>query len=136
MDLPTPPLPDATATMRLTPAIGAPRAPARPGALRPSWGAWLSGAWLWLWGSAAGPAAARADSAVRVTTAPVTPGIALMAASALARIGSIAAAFSGSTRMARNTLLSSRIVRPEIASDWVSGVRPSGPLTLASAAST
>jgi hypothetical protein len=70
-----------------------------------------------------------------VTTAPETLGTALIAASALARIGSIALASRGSTTIARNTL-PSRMVRPETAPESGRGVFPSGPAILASAAIT
>ena len=75
------------------------------------------------------------DSAVSVTTAPATPEIALIAASAPARIGSIAFAFAGSMAMATKTLLS-RIVTPVIAPESGRDARPSGPGTAASAAIT
>ena len=70
-----------------------------------------------------------------VTTAPVTPGTALIAASAWARIGSIALARAGSMAMAANTLLS-RMVTPESAPESGKDARPSGPEIAASATMT
>ena len=81
------------------------------------------------------PATARAASAVSVTTAPATPGIALTAASASARIGSIALARAGSMAIATNTL-PSRMVTPETAPESGKDARPSGPGIAASAAMT
>ena len=72
------------------------------------------------------PATVRAASAVSVTTAPATPGIALIVASARARIGSIALARAGSMAIAANTL-PSRMVTPETAPDSGKDARPSGP---------
>ncbi len=128
VDLPTPPLPDATAMMCLTPGMGAVER-------RRAAAAAVAAAVRMAAGRARPPPISRAASAVRVTTALVTPGAALIAASALARIGSSALALSGSTTMARKTL-PSRMVRPEMAPESGSGVLPSGPGTPASAAIT
>ena len=77
----------------------------------------------------------RAASAVSVTTAPATPGIALIVASASARIGSIALARAGSMAIAAKTL-PSRMVTPETAPESRKDARPSGPGIAASAAMT
>src|SRR6185312_166349 len=121
VDLPTPPLPEATAMMCFTPGSGSLGRPCRRG------GAPCA--------PCPGEATPRACSAVSVTTAAVTPGIARIAASAFSRIGSIALARAGSMAMAAKTL-PSRIVTPETAPDSGREARPSGPGTAASAAIT
>ncbi len=110
VDLPTPPLPEATAMILSTPSIGRPLA-----------------------GRARGAGLAEAFSAVSVTSTAPTPGSALTARSTAACIGAILAASAGLMRMAMNTL-SSRWVTPSMAPDCGSGVRPSGPGTAARAA--
>src|SRR5215211_6168270 len=95
VDLPTPPLPDATAMMAFTPSgacaeLGPPRAPA-PGPARRG---------------ASPPAGARpgARSAVSATITDWTPGRARTAASAALRTGSQRGTAAESTLIEKNTL--------------------------------
>src|ERR1700686_2109116 len=125
VDLPTPPLPDATAMMASTPGTpigdGAPRpAPAGPAAREPP--------------APDGPAALDdgADalrSAVSATSADSTPGTARAAASARSRTDSQACTAAASTVIEKNTLPSLTITSDSFPLD-VSG-DPSGPAILA-----
>ena len=122
VDLPTPPLPDATAMMRLMPGMARLRGAAGR--------CWCPGA-----GWACDVAATAGFSDVNVTTAPVASGSALIADSASRRIVSIASGMRGLPVSARYTL-SLRIVRPAIPLERETAVRPSGPAIVASALRT
>jgi hypothetical protein len=121
VDLPTPPLPEATATMRSTPGRARPRA--APALCR---AAWCCGG-----GGAAGPDL----SAVRLTRAVVTPGTRRIARSAARRRSSMRAASLASTRIETKTR-PSLTVMPLIAPVSGNAVLPSGPTTDRSASST
>ena len=88
VDLPTPPLPEATATIWRTPAT---LSGARRGAARP--------AGACEWPAAGGAPGARSE--VRVTIAALTPSTPRSAVSAALRIGSARAACAGSTTIDR-----------------------------------
>ena len=124
VDLPTPPFPEATAIMCLMPGI------ALLSAALPRWPCALAPICFCCLGTLL-----RSVSAVRVTSAEPTPGMALIAASASARMLSSAPASSGPTAIATKTL-SFRTLTPDTAPDSGSGVLPSGPATAASAVRT
>ena len=77
-----------------------------------------------------------AGLAVNVTTAPATQEIALIAASAVSRIGSMFRASAGSTTIARKSLVVAHRQPGNTPQEPGKGVRPSGPGTLANAAIT
>src|SRR6266851_9492233 len=123
VDLPTPPLPEATAMIASTPGIpctASPRAAGRPPAGAPCAGR--------------GDGAPALRSAVKATRADCTPGSARTASSAHLRTGSHILTAAASTLIEKNTLPS-----PATTSDSVpllGNGTPSGDLTPASAAST
>src|ERR1700676_4143862 len=116
VDLPTPPLPDATAMMASTPGTpigdGAPRGAGLPGAAARS-----------------GGRAVACGSAVGATIADSPPGTARAAASARSRTDSQASTAAASTVIEKNTLPSLTITSDSLPLD-VSG-DPSGPAILA-----
>ena len=109
VDLPTPPLPDATAMIEAMP--GTPRLPeeceagawaaGRAGAGRAAAGAGARGAGRGCTGASMPPPF---FSAVSATMAPATPGIALTTRSAAARNGSISCARAAGTVIEKKTL--------------------------------
>src|SRR5262249_20816485 len=134
VDLPTPPLPDATAMIAFTPSgawaeLGPPRAPlAAAGGGRCA----LPGP-----GARCAPGALPAPgarSAVSATMADWTPGTARTAVSAALRTGSQRWTAAASTLMEKNTL-PSVVTTSERTPAWVSS-RPSGAGTLFSASTT
>src|SRR3974390_438457 len=92
VDLPTPPLPEATAITALTPGM--------PGGFRSTGCACACGDAT----RDAGPAAPAARSAVKATSTDFTPAIARTASSALLRTGSHAFTSAASTVREKNTL--------------------------------
>ena len=127
VDLPTPPLPDATATIAATP--GGPCTGRSPrGAC--AWPCPLPAAR----GGGAARAAPAARSPVSATMADFTPGTARTAASAALRTGSQACTTAASTVIEKNTLPSLTTTSESLPVS-VSGA-PSGLFTAASAAST
>ena len=104
VDLPTPPLPEATATIAAIPGMP----------VRLPWpcGGWLRGAPARGAGSAPGRGPPPARSAVSTAVTEVTPASAITAASQAARRGSLAAASLGSISSAKPTL-PSRTTTPE-----------------------
>src|SRR5712672_4170207 len=125
VDLPTPPLPEATAMMAPTPGTAGRRSPAWA-AGRP-WPACGEG---WTCGRA--PPAGR--SPVRATSAEATPGMARTAVSAALRTGSQLCTTVASTVIEKNTLPSVTTMSDSLPV-LGSGV-PSGPGTAARAART
>jgi hypothetical protein len=124
VDLPTPPLPEATATIARTPGIPdcccvAPRPPAASCAL-------------------AGPCALAPEawrSAVSTAVTDKTPGKASTAVSQARRTGSLASPSSGATSTAKPTL-PSRMTTPEIMPSSTTSRPLSGSITPVSASKT
>ena len=134
VDLPTPPLPDATAMIAAMP--GTPRLPevcdgGACGAGRRRGRAAAGGAGR----GAAGRGGTGASmpppffSAVSATMAPATPGIDLTTRSAAARSGSISWARAAGTVIEKNTLPSAMKISETMPSETMSPVK-SGPLTV------
>src|SRR5665213_461275 len=136
VDLPTPPLPEATAMTAAIPGIsdcfdiGEPA----PGCCGGRCDETCGTPWAWRCGGGAAGAEPALRSAVSAIIAVETPGIARTAASASARTASQARASAASTLIEKNTLPS----LTEIADSTLALVRatPRGDLTLAKASRT
>jgi hypothetical protein len=100
VDLPTPPLPEATATMWRTPAICGPWFGGAPGRGGATGGGVTGRGAASLWAGMPGP-----RSEVRLANTPETPGICRTRPSACRRTGSNRSASLGSTRIENITRL-------------------------------